>query len=59
MSENDMNHDRDQASFLQVQLVAISTVVKRVLGKALSKLGEGTAFRSGPSANGTTDALGH
>ena len=54
MSKNDTNHDGDEASFSQVQLEAISAVVEKVL-----KTGQGTAFGSGPSANGTADALGH
>ena len=58
MSESDTNQSGEETRFSQVQLAAISTVVERVLDKALSKQGEGTAGGSGRSASHTADALG-
>ena len=58
MLESDTNQSGEESNFSQAQLAAISAVVERVLDKALSKRGEGTAGRSGLSASGTADALG-
>ena len=58
MSESDTNQSGEETSFSQAQLAAISAVVERVLNKAVSKRGDGTAGGSGPSASGTADALG-
>ena len=49
MSESDAIQSREEASFSQAQLAAISTMVERVLDKALTKRGKDTACGSGPA----------